>query len=183
MDVRAVRGAGGRMAGDVSAGEVRQIWGDQVGPVAADLVSPRLSASSRAFLTSVGLPTIPVREIEPIAHERVGESTFLHGREYVVVAESHGHTTRYGIDVKTDQVWSLDTDPSNTCLVNSNIALFVLFLGIYRRTVLELKVTDQGTLENAVASVWSQLEARDPAATDSDNYWEPVLDQVVSTCE
>jgi SUKH-4 immunity protein len=171
------------MAGDVSADEVRRIWGDQVGPVAADLVSPRLSATSRGFLTSVGLPTVPVQEIEPIAHERLGESTFLHGREYIVVAESYDHRTRYGIDVKTDEVWYLDPDPANTCLFNSSIALYVLFLGVYQRTVLELKVTDQDTLENAVAGVWSQLEARDPAATDSDNYWEPILDQVVSEYE
>ncbi|MFD1047754.1 SUKH-4 family immunity protein, partial [Kibdelosporangium lantanae] len=149
----------------------------------ADLVSSRLSASSREFLTSVGLPTITVQEIEPIAHERLAESTFLHGREYVVVAESYDRTTRYGIDVRSDEVWYLDTDPSNTCLFNSSIALFVLFLGIYQRSVLELEVTDQDTLENAVAGVWSQLEARDPAATDPGNYWEPILDQVVSEYE
>src|SRR4051794_20254448 len=122
------------MAGDVSAGEVRRSWGGQVGPGAADLVSPRPSAASREVPTSGGLPTIAVQEIEPIAHERLGESAFLHGREYVVVAESYDHTTRYGIDVRTDEVWYLDPDPGNTCLFNSTIALFVLFLGIYQRT-------------------------------------------------
>ncbi|WP_433680400.1 hypothetical protein [Nocardia sp. CA-119907] len=48
--------------GNVTAEEVCRVWGDQLQPVPSELVSPRLSVSTREFLSAVGLPTVETVE-------------------------------------------------------------------------------------------------------------------------
>ncbi len=169
--------------GGVTADDVREIWRDQLRPVPPNLINPRLSTPSREFLASVGLPTIEVQEWDPVDQRRLLETAAYGGREFVVIAESYDGAQRCGIDLATDEVTYLASRPENSCLLNSTVALFVLFLGIFQRTVLELTKTDEDTLVDAVHAVWSQLEIRDPRALDQENYWQPILDQVASEWE
>ncbi|MFI9045992.1 SUKH-4 family immunity protein [Streptomyces sp. NPDC053427] len=169
--------------GDVTVDEIRRIWGDRLRPVPSDLVSPRLSTPTREFLTTVGLPTVQVRDIVPLHDERLLDSTSQLGHEYVAVAEGDEPGYLFAVEVATDRVFYLDDIPQYNRLINSNIALFVLFLGIFQTRVLDLDVVTQETLEDAVADVWRQLCARDHTVTTDDrNWWGAMLDQIAAEC-
>lgn len=160
--------------GNVTAAEVRRVWGDQLQPVPSELVSPRLSAPTREFLSTVGLPAVETVEsagLIPVRDLRLSGQQEDH--EYVVVAEDIDPGCGVAVEVATDQVLFLsEGDPSDGRLVNSNVALFILFLGIFQSTTLELAEVDHGIGEGLLSDRWHQLTISDPVAMNDDrNYW------------
>jgi SUKH-4 immunity protein len=161
---------------DTPTDEVGGVWGGLLEPVPPDLVSPRLSAPTRRFLTTVGLPTVPARDIVFIRDERLLAVTRHEGREFVVVAESDEPGYRFGVEVDTDRVFYLDDTPRYDRLVNSDLGLFVLFAGLFQRDVVDAT----GELGDAIAQVWGELKARDPEAAGDGDWWGVILDDIAA---
>ncbi|WP_433726712.1 SUKH-4 family immunity protein [Nocardia sp. CA-129566] len=160
--------------GNVTAEEVRRVWGDQLQPIPSELVSPRLSVPTREFLSTVGLPDVETVEsagLIPVRDLRLSRQ--LEDGEYVVVAEDIDPGCGVAVEAATDQVLFLwEEDPYDRRLVNSNIALFVLFLGTFQSTARELAEVDPGIGAGLLSARWHQLTINDPVAMNDDrNYW------------
>lgn len=168
---------------DSLAGEARLVWEDLLEPVPSHLVSTHLSTPTRRFLTDVGLPTVPIRDITPLHDSRLLVTTHQEGREYVALAEGSEPSYCFAVELATDRVFYLDEIPRYSRLVNSNVGLFVLFLGKYHRHVLGLATVNQESLEAAVADVWQQLRIWDPEATDDRGWWDLTLEQIATEYE
>ncbi|WP_433194645.1 SUKH-4 family immunity protein [Nocardia sp. CA-107356] len=167
--------------GNVTAEEVRRIWGDQLQPLPAELVSPRLSVPTREFLSTVGLPAVETVESAGLIPVRDLRLSFQReDREYIVVAEDIDPGCGVAVEVATDRVFFLwERDPSDRLPVNSDIALFVWFLGVFQTTVLELAEVDHRIGEDLLADRWHQSTSRDPVAMRDDrNYWVGMWDNL-----
>lgn len=164
--------------GRSTADEVKRVWGDRLRPVPPDLASTRLSAATREFLTTVGLPAGRTRDIVFAHDERLHTPIRQGGREYVVIGDSDEPGCRFGVEVDTDRVYYLDDLPQYNRLINSDVALFVLFVGLFQKVVVELP--EGGSLDDAIAKVWGELKARDPEATNDGDLWGVLLDDIAA---
>jgi hypothetical protein len=165
---------------DENIAEVRRVWGDQLAPIRPELVHPLVSMRTREFLTTVGLPTIQVLDIVPIHDERLLDLVSRGHSRYVTLATNENPGTyRYGVDVATGVVMYLqDEMPQFDCLANSNIAAFVLMLGLYKHHFIDLKRATKQTVENAIDMLFDQLGGWDPVAlNDEDSRWNILLDE------
>lgn len=167
----------------------RRLWGDELRPVGPERVHPGLSGATRRFLTDVGLPhfepTVGLRCV-PDRTDRILTSN---GRDYVVVGGICGSGgVVYGVDVQTDQVvcvvvhdppWDSTHEPK---LVNTTLALWVLFLGVGEREispqvgVVEPESVEAEALVEGVRQFFAGL---DPVAMRSVGlHWQAYLDDL-----
>jgi hypothetical protein len=160
--------------------EARRVWGDQLEPVRPELVHPEVSARTREFLTTVGLPTVGILDIIPLHDERLLDLVSRGDRRYVTVATNENLGTYcYGVDVETGVVMYLqDRMPQFDCLANSNIAAFVLMLGLYKHHYVDVESFTKQAVEAAVDALFDQLGEWDPdALNDDDSRWNILLDE------
>jgi SUKH-4 immunity protein len=160
--------------------EVRRVWADQLEPVRPELIHPTVSIRTQAFLTTVGLPTVRILDIVPIHDERLMDLVSRGDRRYVTVATNESSTPyRYGVDAKTGVVMYLeDAMPQFDCLANTNIAAFVLTLGLYKRHYIDLARPTKDAVWAAVDAIWDQLGEWDPQALrDENSRWNILLDE------
>jgi hypothetical protein len=169
--------AGGR---DAVIHEVRRLWGDQLRPVDPSQVYPGLSGRTREFLTTVGLPVFePDIGIASI-HDLADQSVSRNGRQYVVVAQEVGMGLVYAIDVESDEVClvsdTASSDPAE--FANADVALFVLFLGVFEKDIVEASsAVEEGSDEDfeILRNARELLTAMDPEAMREGSSWESRL--------
>jgi len=155
--------------------QVRESWGDDISPVPENVVAPVLSAPTRAFLTSVGLPTGAPWDIAFHPDERLSTVVTRPGREYVAVGQ-HDNGFVYAVDVADDRVYELHRDRAEpTRLVNSTLALFVWFLGVYRSRLPTLATVTQEEGGLIVGDLRDMFTAADPVALSHDGTWWSVV--------
>jgi hypothetical protein len=168
---------------DETVTEVRRVWGEQLQPIRPELVHPSVSTPTREFLTTVGLPPARILDIVPIRDHRLLDLVSRGERRYVAVAANEGMTPtatyRYGVDVETGVVMFLEeTMHPFDCLTNSNIATFVLMLGLYKRHYIEPERATKEAVWTAVDAIYEQLGEWDsPALNDLDSRWNVLLDE------
>lgn len=163
--------------------EVRTVWGDLLKPLPTERVPAALSTPTREFLTTVGLPTADASEFAAVPDDTTLTSRVVDAREYVPVTDVLGEDYYFAVDVDSDEVFYLHEGATRACLVNSNLGLFVLFVGKYYRDVLNLPVHDEQSLETATGDVLRSLVALDPSASGDECWWSPTLYQVASEYE
>lgn len=167
-------------AWDDLVAEVRWVWGDGLEPVRPELIRPEVSARSREFLATVGLPKARILDIVPIRDERLLDLVSRGDRQYVTLATNENlGSYRYGADVETGVVMYLqDEMPQFDCLTNSNIAAFVLILGLYKRHYIGLERVTKSAVADAVDAIFEQLGEWDPdALRDEYSRWNVLLDE------
>lgn len=160
--------------------EIRTVWGDLLTPLPPERVPAALSAPTREFLTTVGLPTVAVGTFAPLPEAGVLVSTYLGGREYVPVVDGLLGDHRFAVDADSDEVFCLFDGSADACFANSNVGLFVLFVGRFFRDVWELPEPDEENLSSAVGAIVQSLMVQDPPALDESAWWPPMLDQAAS---
>jgi hypothetical protein len=168
--------AGGR---DAVIHEIRRLWGDQLRPVGPSQVYPGLSARTREFLTTVGLPVFePDIGIASI-HDLAEQPVFRNDRQYIVVAQEIGIGLVYAIDVESDEVCLVsDTASDPAEFANTDVALFVLFLGVFEKDIVEASGTvEEGSDEDfeILHNARELLTAMDPEAMREGSSWESRL--------
>ncbi|MFI1991619.1 SUKH-4 family immunity protein [Actinoplanes sp. NPDC020271] len=161
----------------VTAEEIRAVWGDRVEPVDTALLHPGLSDSVRDFLTTVGLPTVKVRDLVPVRDERLGTTIEHDGRPYVPLLVSGNDRYRLGVDPATDRVVYLAADPEFDQYVNAHPALFVYFLGLFATGFWERPEPTEEIGRRFAADMYSALEHRDREAVDETSWWTAQLTQ------
>jgi hypothetical protein len=160
--------------------EVRAVWGDLLRPLPAERVPAALSAPTREFLTTVGLPTVEVGTFAPLPDAGVLVSTHLGGREYVPVVDGLLGDHRFAVDVDSDKVFCLFDGSADVLFANSDVGLFVLYIGRFFRDLWELPEPDEENLSSAVGGIVESLMAQDPPALDKSAWWPPTLYQAAS---
>ena len=90
---------------------------------------------------------------------------------------------RFAVDVGSDEVFYLQDGTTRTWLVNSNLELFVLFVGKYYRDVLNLPVHDEESLQKGTFGVWRSPMILDPPAAGDECWWSATLDEIASEYE
>ena len=162
----------------------RREWGDRLVPVAAAFVAPVVHERTREFLTTVGLPDVKVRDIEPVRDERLLDLFERDGRRYVVVVATQRPfgggpvAYRYGVDVETGWVHYLHDEPDYETPANSSIAAFVLALGLLKNQLADLVVGTEEAVNQAVGTIWDQLDEWDPDGMVDDSYrWNVLLNE------
>jgi len=160
---------------DLSAGEIRRVWDGQVQPVSPELIPAPVPAATRDFLTTIGLPTIPVLDITFIRDDRLAAPIRRGDREYLVFAENTSDSV-FVVDLESERVYRTDrTHDKHTDFYNSSLALFVYFHGLLQKNVLSLAEVDEQLLLDAVNSVRIPLAERDPEALSDDAPWRWTL--------
>ncbi|MET8872189.1 SUKH-4 family immunity protein [Nocardia sp. NPDC004604] len=157
---------------------VREVWGDRLRPIPPEFLSPLLSAQTHWFVRTVGLPAVETVYSEPVSDEEFRVARHRRqGHEYVAVAEGAGYY--YGIEVDTDRVMMVSDGRADTYVVNSDVALFVLFLGVVEKTLSALDEQPDladDRIEEAIYGVIAQLRLRDAEAmAGRDNFWFNLL--------
>lgn len=157
--------------------QVRRIWDGRLAQIRPEFVDPRVSDRTRRFLTTVGLPTVDVRDITFVHDERLLDIFSRAGRDYLVVTAEPDY--RYGVDLASDEVVCLyDSYPDDDAAANSNIAAFVLTLGLLHTRLFQGNAGTQASVAAAVDTIWDQLDRWDPAAVDDDaSHWSTLLDE------
>ena len=160
--------------------EVRRVWGDGLEPVRPELIRPEVSARTREFLVTVGLPKDRILDIFPIRDERMLNLVSRGDRQYLTIATNEDTATYYyGVDVATGVVMFLDEKMSQfDCMANSNLAAFVLILGMYKRHYFELERLTKSAVADAVDAIYEQLGEWDSDALgDDESRWNILLDE------
>ncbi|MEC3920312.1 SUKH-4 family immunity protein [Nocardia sp. CDC160] len=156
------------------------IWGDHH----LDVLPPGqvylgLSAPTREFLTTVGLPTVEVGSFTPLPVGGVLGSKYVGDREYVPVINDVCGDLRFAVEVRSDRVFCLFDNSTEVYLANSNLGLFVMFVGRFYRELWELAEPNEENLSSAVGSIVEGLMAFDPLALDRDAWWTTFLAQAL----
>lgn len=159
--------------------QVRELWEGRLRTIPADRLDPRLPATTRDFLTAVGLPTIETLGISFHHDDRLSAPLSYAGRDYLVVAESsNGASVPYLLDSESGRLYEQGfPQPGPGRFVNSDVAHFVLFLGIYRTRLDRDELTWQEAEEISV-KLWLRFQASDPPAVGPPNtWWSQLLDR------
>ncbi|RMI33247.1 SUKH-4 family immunity protein [Nocardia stercoris] len=158
---------------------VAAIWGDLLATVPPEQVHPGLSASTREFLTTVGLPTVDVGSFAPLPDGGVLGSMHVADREYVPVVNGVPEDFRFAVDVGSDEVCCLFDGMAEVFLANSNLGLFVMFVGRVYRDLWQLAEPDEESMSSAVGAIVESLITLDPRALDTGTWWATFLDQAL----
>lgn len=157
--------------------DVRELWGDALEPVSPALLGPNVSATTRAFLTAVGLPTAHPLDFTFFHDERLSVPVVRGSRSYFAFGVAAG-SSPFAIADGEDAVVSLHPD-GPFMFLNSTIADFVYSYGVFTQRVdriLHLPVEDRKPLVDEIRGL---IDARDPEALDPDGLlsgWEDVLE-------
>jgi hypothetical protein len=161
---------------DLSAEDIRSVWDGQVQPVSPALIPANVPAATREFLTTIGLPTVPVLDITFIRDDRLATPIRRGDRNYLVFAENTSDSV-FVVDLESERVYRTDrVRDKYTSFYNSSLALFVYFHGLLQKNVLSLEEVTEQLLVDAVNSVWDPLTERDPEAmSDKNGPWQRTL--------
>ncbi|MEV6323880.1 SUKH-4 family immunity protein [Nocardia sp. NPDC051787] len=161
---------------DLSAEEIRRVWDGRVQPVSAELLPVGVPSATREFLTTIGLPTLPVLDYTFFRDDRLSAPMRRGGREYLVFAENTSNSV-FGVELESEAVYRMHRayPGDQREFYNSNLALFVYFHGLLNHNVLSLEEVDEQLLLDAVNSVRVPLTERDPAALSDDAPWRWTL--------
>jgi hypothetical protein len=151
--------------------EIREAWSDRIRPVPGEVIGSHASAATRAFLTSVGLPATGPWDLAFHRDHRLAAPLSRPDGTYLVVGSQDG-AALIAVESGSDQLWDLDPGrPAYRRFINSNLALFLLFLGNYSALLPELERMHQERGEAVVAELRERIRARDPAAVDGTATW------------
>lgn len=156
--------------------EIRQLWSGQLVPVSSESLPAWLSPETRAFLTGIGLPRdAPLNVTLDLGRQPA--SFTVAGTEYLAIGDDYG--TQLGIEVGTDEVWSIGPDGAlPKRFVNSTVGALVAFLGLYIKYQPALQGASDEEAEEIVAQLRDEFAAVDEAAVDGvENWWSVVLEQ------
>ncbi|MBU3064759.1 SUKH-4 family immunity protein [Nocardia sp. NEAU-G5] len=156
---------------------VTAIWGDHLEALLPEQVHPGLSAPTRDFLTTVGLPTVEVAPFTPLPDGSVLGSKQVGDREYVPVINGLPDDFRFAVDSGSDEMFCLFDDSTEAFLANSNLGLFVVFVGRFYRDLWELAEPNEESVSSAVGSIVESMMALDPPALNTRTWWPTFLDQ------
>jgi hypothetical protein len=167
---------------DAVIGEVRRLWGDRLRTVDPSQLYAGLSPRTREFLTTVGLPVFEPTMGNGTILDLLGTPVSRHGREYVVVGEGIGMDLRHAIEVESDRVFVISPPEFGhlPMFENTNVALFVLFLGAFEKDIGEgLGSVEQGSDEayETLDRVRDLLTSMDPEAMREGSLWESQLSE------
>jgi hypothetical protein len=172
-----------RMSGRAGGGfnrqmlrRIREVWGDRLQPIAAPVLGPYVAGGTREFLTSVGLPAAGPWGITFCRDERLSAPLSRVGKDYLTIANDRDGVL-YVVECGSERVWDLYPGrPGPTHFVNSDVALFVLFLGVFCALRPEVRKLRQEQVAGILGDLRQQIEAADPAAVgDSGTWWSVVL--------
>jgi hypothetical protein len=166
--------------GNAAADEVRHVWGDGIQPISTNLVSPRLSPQTREFLTTVGLPIDSVFGLgcRFFHDERLSVPVSRMSDEHFPVCQVDEFP--FAISPESDHVCEVVFDDIR--FVNSNIGLFVFFLGRFEKELSRLhglpkmeQEIFETEVDGAMDAIRGQLEERDPTALYESGFWDSML--------
>ncbi|GAA2914836.1 hypothetical protein Acy02nite_91800 [Actinoplanes cyaneus] len=161
--------------------EIRRLWGDALAPETAD-IDPAVPASTRTYLTEVGLPVTPLfgltfaRGAALTPFERAG-------RRLLSVAEFPGWPF-WVCDLDTEALWSwppssVHTGPAR--FINSGVDLFMLTAGRFTAMLTALHDHDGDPVAHITAlcdGFRRDLAAADPPAAAADALWSAEVDEL-----
>jgi hypothetical protein len=158
------------------------VWEEGLQPVPARLVSSRLSALTRTFLTMVGLPTDGIWGSGLFHDERLSVPVSWMGREYLPLGELYDLPVV--IEPTSDAVYTLVGDKAE--FINSDVRLFVFFLGVLEKEKQRLDTVTGMVTEafvdlviESVIGIRHQMRDRDPAAIQENGWWNGTLDEMI----
>ncbi|EXG80491.1 SUKH-4 family immunity protein [Cryptosporangium arvum] len=154
---------------DQVVAHVRRFWDGRLRAIDPARIHPDLSAVTRRYLSDVGLPDFAPRWGFECIADRTDQILTRDGRDYVVVGGIRGTSLLYGIDVRTDQVFCVNSqDPMDEPeLMNTTVALWVLSAGAVDREIIsQIGVVEPDSAEAGavVERVRQFLTAMDPVA-------------------
>lgn len=162
--------------GDLERWDSRQWWGDRLVPVSAAVVRERaITTATSAFLTDVGLPVECPLGVTFYRDSRLLAAMRFRDADYLVIGDDYG--TSLALEPSRDAVWSIDKGIHR--FVNSNVAHFVGFLGMYR--FLADRCEDlSGKQESGVVDAFHawMLRQDDAAFADEDHWWSLIIEQM-----
>ncbi|MCU1641954.1 MAG: hypothetical protein JWN03_2229 [Nocardia sp.] len=158
---------------------VAAIWGNRLKTLPPEQVHPGLSAPTREFLTTVGLPTVQVGAFTPLPDSGVLSSEHVGDREYVPVINGLPNDFRFAVEVGSDEVFCLFDGSTEVYLANSNLGLFVMFVGRYYRDLWTLAEPNVQSVNPAVGAIVESLMTIDPPALDTSAWWTTFLGQAL----
>jgi SUKH-4 immunity protein len=165
---------------DAVVDEVRRLWGDQLRPADPGQVYPGLSARTRDFLTTVGLPVFEPNMGVGSVHDRLDQPVSRDGGDYVPIAADTRMSLVYAIEVESDRVCFIgplqSSDPPR--FQNTTVALFVLFLGVFEKDIIEgVADFDEGSDEayEVLDRARELLTSMDPEVMHPGRSWESRL--------
>lgn len=160
------------------AKRIEELWGESLKRIAFERPLANIPLSRTCtFLGRVGLP----RRNSPLEMtfydgEDLLTDLVVHGTRYWIIGDDYG--TKISVDAN-EQVWSVSEGSLPLRFVNTSLAQFVLFLGIYRyRPPALTPVTDE-----QAAGILTELrhefgEADPLALADIENWWSVILEQI-----
>jgi hypothetical protein len=157
--------------------EIRRLWASQLQPVRAEnLPDGEISATTRRFLTDVGLPGEAPLEVT-FHQDDLLVPLDVDGVTYLKVGDDYG--TQLGIEAGTERVWAVDLEGSlPRRFVNSSLADFVAALGIYAQSQPELRTASDEQAAGVVDRLRNDLSKLDaPALRDPESWWSVILEQ------
>jgi hypothetical protein len=168
----------GDAAEPVIEARVEQWWGDRLVPVPEGALAGRgLSIRTLSFLAKLGLPRDAPLLVTFYTGDEFLRPLTVAGETYCVVGDDYG--TKIGLGRRED-VWSVDPKGELPCrFINTSIAHFVLFLGLY-----EAQIKNVGAPENreplAIAGgLRAQFDENDLVTlSNEDNWWSLILEQI-----
>lgn len=148
---------------------VKQWWGDRLVPVPESaLAGGSLSIRTHSFLAKLGVPRDPPLLVTFYTSDELLRPLTVAGNTYWVVGDDCG--TKIGLR-RSGDVWSVDPEGQLTCrFINTSIAYFVLFLGLY-----------EAQFKNArdAVELRAQFHENDLfALSNEDNWWSLILEQI-----
>jgi len=153
---------------------VKQWWGDRLVHVPESaLAGARLSIHSHSFLAKLGVPRDAPLLVTFYTGEEFLQPLTMAGETYCVVGDDYG--TKIGLRRMGD-VWSVDPEGQLPCrFINTSIAHFVLFLGLYEAQC------ENGDWEPIAMAgeLRAQFDENDLfALSNEDNWWSLILEQI-----
>ena len=159
--------------------EIRVAWhAAALVPVSPDKVeAARITPSSGALLTQVGLPTWVSDLITFPGDDKLLRHIRVAGVDYHVLGDGSGGPIALRAD--TDEVWALTASQSRTVFVNTHPGFLLLFLGVLLPLLVRLRSEkDPDQFDARIDEVTATFTARDPTAlADPDSWWPTVLDE------
>jgi hypothetical protein len=163
---------------DLPAEEIRRVWDGHIQPIPSELVPAGVPAATREFLTTVGLPTVPMWQLSFFHDDRLAVIP-AGGKQYLALA---GLVVLFVVDLDTGYVHDLHVgigadQPAH--LVNSSLALFMFAAGAYRQLQKRLRAIERPPVATLLNDFRQQLRDHDPAALADDyTFWSQTLDGI-----
>jgi hypothetical protein len=163
---------------DAVVGEVRRLWGEQLRPVDQGRLYPLLSARTREFLATVGLPVYESNMGVALLHDQVDRPVSRNGMEYIPVAGVAGDLVD-AIEVETDRVCFIGSLDSRDMprFVNTDVGLFLVFLGVCEKDIIDASgsVEDADEAYGITDRARELLTSMDPEAMRQGGSWDSQL--------